>query len=267
MDRVLLTAYSLEEQGAPIKTGADGSGLPNVGDNRVPGGSETGASPYGGDQAITEGNVNIEAAFKIVESHHALIDEHCSRHLMERALFEGLWDIRRIGMVVDTQPRAILARTIEEKGAWKQFEHLLGMLLVVLPGLLVANELFWIICDGFEADDLCILAAVGESLAIFGDEIAELALRNFGDALGPQVASGAVGTLDGGVEKGGLLLRSIALVGHERGDSLLKNEITLGLYLEAEKGGKNRRVPDGKRRGSDEQGCAKSPCLRIPNQP
>lgn len=246
MDRVLLTAYSLEEQGAPIKTGVDGSNLPNVGGNRVPGGCETGASPYGGDQAITEGDVNIEAAFKIVESHHALIDEHRSRHLMERALFEGLWDIRRIGMVVDTQPRAILARTIEEKGAWKQFEHLLGMLLVVLPGLLVANELLWIICDGFEAGDLCFLAIGGENLAVFGDEIAELALRNFGDALGPLAASGTVGTLDGGVEKRGLLLCSFALVGHERGDSLLKNEITLGVYLWDKKGGKNRRAPEGK---------------------
>lgn len=105
-----------------------------------------------------------------MESHRALIDEQCSRHLMECALFEGLWDIRRIGMVVDTQAWAIPTRAIEEKGAWKQFEHLLGMPLVVLPGLLVANELLWIICDGFETGDLCILAIGEKSLAVFGDQ-------------------------------------------------------------------------------------------------
>jgi hypothetical protein len=50
----------------------------------------------------------------------------------------------------------------------------------------------------------------------------------------------------GGVEKRGPLLCSLALVGHERGDSLLKNEIALGMYLWGKKSGKNRRAPEEK---------------------
>lgn len=75
-------------------------------------------------------------------------------------------------MVVDAQPRTILAGTIEEKGSRKEFEHLLGMLFVVLPGLLVADEFVWIIRDGFDARDLCIPPIDRERIAIFGDEIA-----------------------------------------------------------------------------------------------
>jgi hypothetical protein len=246
MDGTLLAAYGLEEQGAAVKAGINGGGLPDGWGDCVAGGSETAALMDGSEQAIAKGDVVAEASFKIVKPHRALIDEHCSGHPVERALLEGFWDIGRIGMVVDAQPRTILAGTIEEKGSWKEFEHLLGMLLIVLPGLLVADELIWIILDGFEARDLCIPPIDRERIAIFGDEIAELTLRDFGDTLGPEMAAGAVGTLDRGIEKWGLLLCSLTLVGHERGDSLLKDETFLGVYRGGEKKGKNRRSAEKK---------------------
>jgi hypothetical protein len=110
----------------------------------------------------------------------------------------------------------------------------------------VADELVWIIRDGFEARDLCIPPNDGERIAILSDEIAKLALWDFGDTLGPEMAAGAVGTLDRGIEKRGLLFCSLALVGHERGDSLLKGEVILGVYRGGEKKGKNRRGSEEK---------------------
>jgi hypothetical protein len=246
MDGTLLPIYGLEEQGAAIKVGTNGRGLPDGWGDRVAGGSETAALMDGSEQAIAKGDVVAKPSFKVVEPHRALLDEHCSGHPVESALLEVFWDIGRIGVVVDAQPRTILAGTIEEKGSWKEFEHLLGMLLVVLPGLLVADEFIWIIHDGFEALDLCIPPIDRERIAIFGDEIAELALWDFGDTLSPEMAAGAVGTLDRGIEKRRLLLCSLALIGHEHGDSLLKDEIILGVYGGAEQKGKNRRGSEKK---------------------
>lgn len=85
MDGTLLPAYGLEEQGAAIKVGTNGGGLPDGWGDRVAGGSETAALMDGSEQAIAKGDVDAEASFKVVEPHRALLDEHCSGHPEERA--------------------------------------------------------------------------------------------------------------------------------------------------------------------------------------
>jgi hypothetical protein len=89
MDGTLLAAYGLEEQGAAIKVGTNGGGLPDRWGHQVAGSSETAALMDGSEQAIAKGDVVAEASFKLAEPHRALIDEHGSGHPMERALIEG----------------------------------------------------------------------------------------------------------------------------------------------------------------------------------